>query len=193
MMLIYKLLLISLAVIGLFMLIKGIQFLIRYFNNKVVLEIPYSCKTKSFHISKSGPHSIWHKGKLFQKAPAGEWKPVITNELTGERVLLSGSLFRTQVNNGSTARMKLYSFDAQEGNFTLELAAGSSISSLEKAISSIIPGKKADPDHYFVQVREDQPSYLILLGLPLIIVGFLCIIAGIILVATFDQWIHGVQ
>lgn len=192
-MIIYKIPVISISVIGIFLLVKGMGLLIKYFKDKIILEIPYSCKMKNFRIDKEGAYSIWHKGKLFQKVPAGNWKPLITNELTGEKMLLSGSLFRTQVNNGSTARMKLYSFSAREGNFKLELAEGSNASFLEKTISSIIPGKDTDPDRYFIQVRADQPSYQVLLGIPLTMLGFGCIIGGMILFVTFDQWIHHIR
>jgi hypothetical protein len=191
-MIISKVLLVFIPIIGIFILIKGIMMLMRFFNQKIILEIPYTCKTERFKVDKSGGYSIWQKGKLFQKTPVDKFRPVITNESTGEQLSLTGSIFRTKINNGSTARMQLFTFYAPIGNFRLELSEGSSISQLEKSISSLIPGKEMEPGSYFIQIRENQPKYLVIVGIPLTILGFGFFIGGIILFATFDQWIKSI-
>lgn len=175
------------SITGVFMLIQGIKLLIKSFNEKIIIGIPFTCKMQNFQIAKNGAYSIWQKGKLFQKTPVDKFKPVITNESTGEKVQLSGSIFRTQVNNMSTGRMKLFSFNTPIGNFKLELQEGISVSGLEKALSSVIPAKSMDPGNYFIQIRESQPVSFVLFGIPLILLEFGGIITGIILLATFES------
>ncbi len=193
MLIVYKVVLIITPVIGIILLVIGIKMLIKSFNEKIIVEIPFTCKVNSFQIGKAGAYSIWQKGKLFRKAPVDKFRPVITNETTGEQINISTSIMGTHVNNGSIERMKLFTFSAQTGNFKLELAEGSSVSFIERAFSSLIPVKKMDPDQYFIQIRENQPGYLILLGIPLIIIGFAGVLVGIILFATFDQWINNIR
>lgn len=186
-MLMYKLLFISLSIIGIFLLIQGIKLLMKSFNEKIIVEIPCSCKMQNFEITKNGAYSIWQKGKLFQKAPIDKFKPVITNESTGAVVELSGSVFRTQVNNLSTGRTKLFSFVAPAGTFKLELEEGTSVSRLEKALASIVPAKSMNPASYFIQIRESKPGFFVVFGIILLIIGFGCIITGIILAVTFKS------
>jgi hypothetical protein len=185
-----KILLILISIIGIFMLIKGIMMLMQFFNTKIILEIPYTGKSGNFRIDTSGTYSIWQKGKQFTRTPVDKFKPVITNESTGEKVALNSSIFRTQVNNGATASMLLFKFTAPAGNYRLDLDEGSSISLLEKSLTSYIPFKETDPANYFLQVRETRPKSLVVFGIPLTIIGFGCFIGGIILFATFDQWMQ---
>jgi hypothetical protein len=180
-MIISKILLILISIAGIFIMIKGIRMLVRFFNQKIILEIPYTCKSKRFQIDKTGAYAIWHKGKLLRKAPVDKYIPAITNESTGEKLALFATIFRTHVNNGSTARMQLFTFSAPAGNYMLEVAEGTSVSRLEKSFSSIIPVKEMEPASYYIQIREAQPKYLVFLGIPMTILGFACILGGVIL------------
>jgi hypothetical protein len=177
------------SIIGILMLVQGIRMLVKSFNEKIITEMPFTCKMQHFQLAQNGAYSIWQKGKLFQKAPVDRFKPVITNESTGEKVELSASVFRTQLNSGSTGRMKLFAFNAPEGNFKLELIEGTSVSGLETALSSVIPLKNMDPAKYFIQIRQSQPVSMLLFGIPLTILGFGCFLGGIILFGTVEQWI----
>jgi hypothetical protein len=88
--------------------------------------------------------------------------------------------------------MQLFTFSAPAGNYRLELAEGTSVSHLERSFSSMIPVKEMEPANYFIQIRESQPMYLVFLGIPMTITGFGCVIGGIVLFATFEQWIDQV-
>ncbi len=173
--------------VGIVILIFSIKLLKISFSGDIMLEIPYTQKSAEFILTKPGNYSIWHKGQFFRKAPLDEFKPEITDKSTGRKIKLSSSLFRPNSNNGKTARMELYRFYATAGNYVLELAEGSSISDVENHIIRLLPAKMVDYDKYFIQVRESQSLFHILIGIVLIILAGLCMIGGLVFGILADQ------
>lgn len=57
----------------------------------------------------------------------------------------------------------MFTFRANAGHYTLELVPGSSISWIEKVVSSLFTVKHADPENYFIFIRASQP-FVFLLG-----------------------------
>jgi len=167
--------------LGVFILIKAIRLVKKTFNGEIILEIPFSQKISTFEITKPGVYSIWHKGKIFRKAPLDKFKPLIRNAVTKEEIVLIPSFFRPNSNNGRTGRMELFRFSAPAGKFKLELTEGSSVTSLEQAISGLFPLKQVDVDHYFIQVRESQPLLFVILGIVMLVLSGLCIIGGLVI------------
>jgi hypothetical protein len=151
------------------------------FNGKIIVEVPFATRRANFSIPKPGSYSIWQKAPLFQKVPIDAFKPVITHQLTGEKVMLSASLSRASSNDGSMGRMELFTFLAPAGEYTLELTEGSSIAAFESIIAKAIPAKEVNTRQYFIQVRENPPFYYSIVGIPLIIVSGLFIIGGFVL------------
>lgn len=75
--------------------------------------------------------------------------------------------------------MELFRFKAPAGNYTLDLAEGSSITGLESGIIDLIPAPMVDYDKYFIQVRESQPRISVIIGILLIIISGFCMIGGL--------------
>lgn len=182
-----QILLFCLIPFGILILIFSIKVVRKNFSGDIILEIPYAQKSGDFAITKSGHYAIWHKGTFFRKAPLDEFRPVIINQSTGEETRLIPSLFRSNSNNGRTARMELFRFSLSPGTYRLELAEGSSISALENAFIRRFPARKVDPDQYFIQVRETQPFIYVVIGILLMILAAFCIIGGLVIGLLADQ------
>ena len=177
----------SLIPVGIIFLILSINSVRKTFNGDIILNLPYLQKSSQFVLTRQGNYSIWHEGQFFTKAPLDEFKPEITNRLTGQKIRLIPSLLRPNSNNGKSARMELYRFTAPAGEYFLELNEGSGISAIEKNIINMIPAKKVDYDKYFIQVRESQSRIKAFIGILFIGIGGLCIIFGLVLGILTDQ------
>jgi hypothetical protein len=151
------------------------------FNGKILVEFPFLTRRVNFTIPKQGSYSIWQKAPLFQKVPVDAFKPVITHQLTREKIILSPSHLRASSNDGSVGRMELFTFTAIAGDYILELTEGSSITALESIAGKAIGGRPVDTAKYFLQVRENPPFYYTIIGIPLIILSGLCIVGGLVL------------
>jgi hypothetical protein len=173
--------------VGAFLLYKSIMLVRKSFSGKVLLELPFIQKSATFEITESGVYSIWQKGQYFRKLPVDKFKPVIYNESTRERIALFPSIFRLNSNDGKTARIELFRFSATPGKYSIDLAEGSSITKLESVLSSIFPAKKADVDKYYILVRESQPLYYIIIGIPLIAIAGILMIGGLVFGILADQ------
>jgi hypothetical protein len=173
--------------VGIVILLYSIKLVRKSFSGDIILEISFTQKSADFVITKPGNYSIWHKGQFFRKAPLNQFKPVIINKSTGDKIWLSPSIFRPNSNNGVTARMELFRFILPAGKYRLELDEGSSISGFENSIIRYFPVRQADLDKYFIQVRESQPSIFVIFGIILISLAGLCIIGGLIFGILADQ------
>lgn len=172
---------------GIIILVFSIRLVKKTFYGNIILEIPYSQKSAEFILPDQGHYSIWHRGQFFRKAPLDEFKPEVINRSTGLKIDLSSFLLRPNQNNGKNARMELYRFSAPAGKYRLELTAGSSVSKVEQRIIGLIPARMVEYDKYFIQVRESQPVFIVLLGLVLIVLAGLTIIGGLVLGILADQ------
>ncbi len=173
--------------VGAFLLYKSVRLVGKSFSGKVLLELPYIQKSATFEITESGVYSIWQKGQYFRKLPVDKFKPVIYNESTKERIVLFPSIFRPNSNDGIMAKIELFRFSATPGKYSIDLAEGSSITKFESVLSSIFPAKKADIDKYYILVRESQPFYYIIIGIPLIAIAGILMIGGLVFGILADQ------
>jgi hypothetical protein len=185
----YQVLFFGLIPFGIFFLIKAIKLIRRTFSGNIILEIPYSLKSADFEITKTGVFSIWHKGQIFRKAPLDKYKPLIRNTVSNEEIILIPSLFRANTNNGFTARMELFRFSAPAGKYNMMITEGSSISMLDRGITHLFPLKMVDFENYYLQIRESQPFYYVLIGISLLIMAGFFIIGGTVLGFLADQLI----
>jgi len=141
---IIRVLLFCLVPLGAFILYKGIRLLRRTFSGKVILEIPFSQKTGFFEITEPGVYTIWQKGEYLKKMPLDKFKPVIYDISSNKKIKIIPSIFRPNSNDGKTIKMEIFHFRLNPGKYSIELAEGKSISSLELIISSIVPAGRAD-------------------------------------------------
>ena len=177
----------SLIPVGIIILIFSIKLVKKTFSGNIILEIPYSQKSSEFIINQAGIYSIWHRGQYFRKAPVGEFKPEIINKSTGTKIRLYSSLFRPNSNDGRTARMELFRFSIQPGEYFLNLTEGSSISGIEKSLINLLPAKNADPAKYFIQIRESQSRFTLLAVIIFIVLSGFCIIGGAVIGILANQ------
>jgi hypothetical protein len=173
--------------VGAFLLYKSIGLVRKSFSGDVLLELPFVQKSATFEITESGVYSIWQKGQYFKKLPVDKFKPVIYNEATKEKLSLFPSIFRPNSNDGSTVKIELFRFSAEPGKYSIDLVEGSSITKLESLLSSVFPAKKADINKYYILVRESQPFYYILIGVPLIAISGFLMIGGLVFGILADQ------
>lgn len=106
---------------GLFLLIISIKYVIRFAKSEMIYEMPYSRGTGTFTLAARGKYGLWLSGKKFKKAPLGEFGLTLVNRDTGQSVPLCAPLLRTAVTGLSKSRLKLYSFQAEAGTYTVSL------------------------------------------------------------------------
>lgn len=172
----------TLAVFGLFLVYTAIKLGIKIVKVPTFLTLPYLEKEGTFHLPQNGSYTIWQKGKQRMHAPVDQFKPVITNELTGEQIKLKPILlFRvTKTDLSGNASIQLFRFKANAGDYRIELLEGSSISKIEQTISkpATILASSFDPTRYAILVTKYQSPFLvfgfvwsILLSIAFIVVG----------------------
>ena len=176
-----KILLFSLIPAGAFLLFQAIRMAKKTFSGKVLVELPFSRKSAVFEIPADGVYTIWQKGQYLRKMPLDIFKPVIRDVSTDEKIDLFPSIFRPNSNDGITVKMEIYRCRLKTGTYSIDLAEGRSVSKLESALSSIVPAKKADPDKYFILVRESQPFYVLIISILLMIFSVGLMAGGLIL------------
>jgi len=181
----------SLIPVGIIVLIFSVRLIRNTFSGQIIHEIPYSQKSSEFIINQAGIYSIWHKGQYFRKAPVGEFRPEIIHKSTGTKIRLQSSLFKPNSKGCRKSRNEPFRFSVQPGVYFLELTEGSSISGIEKNLIDLIPAKDADPDKYFIQVRESQSRFTLLAGIILIVSSGFCIIGGLVIGILANQIFTG--
>jgi hypothetical protein len=175
-----RILFFSLIPLGVVLLILAIRLLKKSLAGSIMSEVPFAQKVSFFRIEETGVYSVWQKGPLFRKLPVDQFRPVIVNNVTEEKVPLFPSLFRPNSNDGHTFKMELFRFTAVPGMYRMELAEGSSISGLESFISRIFPAKNADLSQYYILVRESQPFIFVIMGILLLCLSGFMMIGGLV-------------
>ncbi|GGG60207.1 hypothetical protein [Epilithonimonas arachidiradicis] len=173
--------------IGIFILVKAIQILIKTFNGKILLEIPYLHKGGQFCVTKAGYFSVWQKGQMFKQTPIDKFKLHIYEKSTNEEIKLNSSFLRPQTNNFSTGRMEFYRFYASVGNYEIEFREGSNVSKLESLIGAMLPLQPADLSKYFIEIRQSQPQIITLLAIPMVLIGLFGAVGGLVMGLIADQ------
>ena len=102
-------------------MIISIKYVIRFAKAEMIYEMPYSRGTGTFTLAARGKYGLWLSGKKFKKAPLGEFGLTLVNRDTGQSVPLCAPLLRTAVTGLSKSRLKLYSFQAEAGTYTVSL------------------------------------------------------------------------
>lgn len=173
--------------LGIFILIKGITLIRKAFKGKILLEVPYLENGGEFSITEAGNFSVWQKGELFKRTPVDKFKVRIFKTITNEEIKLNASLLSPRTNDFSTGRMELYHFFAPVGSYKIIFQQGSNASGFENLIGSILPIQPINLSKYFIQIREAQPQINSLIAIPMILLGVLGTVGGIILGVLAEQ------
>ena len=176
-----KILLFLIVPIGIFTVFKAIKLLRNAFNGDVLLALPYYDSVGSFTVSESGIYAIWHKGPLFKRAPLAHFRPHILNTSTNKESKIYSSIMSPRSNNFATGRMELFTFRAEIGHYKLKLVPGSSTSRLQAILGNAIPLADIDLNRYSIEVKKSQSQVLTILAIPLLLLGILGIVGGLII------------
>lgn len=167
--------------VGVIILFKAIRLVRKSFAGEIVAEFPFSRKGADFEIIRPGVYAIWQKGQYLRKMPLDKFRPVIHDKSTRDTLSLTAPLFRPNSVKRGTVQMEIFRFRAETGRYHIELAPGSSVSSLEKIIFSLVPAKDASLEKYSVMVRESQPFLHLLSGIILLLLSAFMIIGGLVM------------
>jgi hypothetical protein len=173
-----------LAVFGLFLAYTAIKLGIRIIKVPTYLELPYLSKKGTFHLPQNGSFTIWQKGKQRMLTPVDQFKPVITNTLTGDQIeLTSILLFRvTKTDLIGNISIQLFRFKAQSGNYLMELLPGRSITQVEQNLSKPLRSiaSSFDPARYSILVTKYQSPLLVFGFVWSILLSIAFIVSGLI-------------
>ena len=139
---------------GIALLIFSIRNIIRFAKAELFFEMPCLEEEGSVHLPQ-GKYGIWLSGKKFTKSPLGKIGFQLVEEETGNRVNLAPSLMRPSVSGFKMARMELYSFQVEEGNYILSInGEGSVRDRIEASIGNLLVKKPVDLSNFTVQIRK---------------------------------------
>ena len=139
---------------GIALLIFSIRNTIRFAKAELFYEMPCLKEEGRVHLPQ-GNYGIWLSGKRFTKSPLGKIGFQMVEEETGNRVSLAPNLMRTTISGFKMARMELYSFYVEEGNYILSInGEGSVRDRIEASIGDLLIKKPVDLSNFTVQIRK---------------------------------------
>ena len=166
---------------GIALLIFSIRNIIRFAKAELFFEMPCLEEEGSVHLPQ-GNYGIWLSGKRFMKSPLGKIGFQLVEEATGNRVNLAPSLMRPSVSGFKMARMELYSFQVEEGNYILSInGEGSVRDRIEASIGDLLIKKPVDLSSFTVQIRKGKSIAMFFLSVFGINIAVWMILGGIML------------
>ena len=161
-------------------MIISIKYVIRFAKSEMIYEMPYSRGTGTFTLAARGRYGLWISGKKFKKAPLGEFGLTLVNRDTGQSVPLCAPLLRTAVTGLSKSRLKLYSFQAEAGTYTVSL--NDEVRIRDKACAFLV--RPVDYNLFSIQVYRHTSGMVLSLCILGIIFGAVIMVSGAILPAV---------
>ena len=166
---------------GIALLIVSIRNIIRFVKAELFFEMPCLEEEGSVHLPQ-GKYGIWLSGKKFTKSPLGKIGFQLVEEETGQSVNLFPSLMRPTVSGFKMARMELYSFQVEEGNYILSInGEGSVRDRIEASIGNLLVKKPVDLSSFTVQIRKGKSLAMFFLSVFGINIAVWMILGGIML------------
>ena len=166
---------------GIALLIFSIRNTIRFAKAELFFEMPCLEEEGSIHLPQ-GNYGIWLSGKKFTKSPLGKIGFQMVEEATGNRVNLAPNLMRPSVSGFKMARMELYSFQVEEGNYILSInGEGSVRDRIEASIGDLLIKKPVDLSSFTVQIRKGKSLAMFFLSVFGINIAVWMILGGIML------------
>jgi hypothetical protein len=139
--------------LGAAILIFSIRGLIGAVKAKLLYEQAYIEESGSFTVTEPGNYGIWLNGKQYSKSPYGEFDLQLSIKETGEMIPLNRPLMRTTVSGIGTARIELYTFHADVGNYTLTRTDGANLGDrLLSNVGKIVSRKPVDYERFSFRV-----------------------------------------
>ena len=166
---------------GVFILIMAIRQLRKSFFGKILVEIPFTKREAEIDIVDSGDYGIWQKGKLLKRTLFNQFDLQLVNTATGHVISLHNSLFAPHVNGFGTGRIEWKRFNAPNGRYSLRLTEHSSHSVSRGIFSALMSNNPVDYSQYWLQVRESQSAFYMIIAIPMFILSIACIFGGLVL------------
>ena len=168
--------------LGLCLFYLGIKYTIRFGRTKMLYEMPYVNKEGTFTLERAGTYGVWLSGKMFTKAPIGEFGFNLVDEKTGRAIPLFLSIMRARVNGITRSRMELYTFDAGPGTYRLSVTEDPFVldAVMKKVGDKVIKGA-IDYNQFTIQIYTHTSFVLRFISIWMIVLGLLSAVLGGIL------------
>lgn len=171
--------------LGLCLFYLGIKYTIRFGRAKMLYEMPYVNKEGTFTLERAGTYGLWLSGKMFTKAPIGEFGFNLVDEKTGRTIPLFLSIMRARVNSFTHSRMKLYTFDAGPGTYRLSVTEDPFVldAVMKKVGDKVIKGA-IDCNQFTIQIYTHTSFILRFISIWMIALGLIIAVLGGVLPNT---------
>ena len=165
--------------LGLCLFYLGIKYTIRFGRAKMLYEMPYVNKEGIFTLERAGTYGVWLSGKMFIKAPIGEFGFNLVDETTGKTIPLFLSVMRARVNSFTHSRMELYTFDAGPGTYRLSITEDPFVldTVMKKVGDKVIKGA-IDYNQFTIQIYTHTSFVLMFISIWMIALGFIIAVLG---------------
>ena len=171
--------------LGLCLFYLGIKYTIRFGRAKMLYEMPYINKEGTFTLERAGTYGVWLSGKMFTKAPIGEFGFNLVDETTGRTIPLFLSVMRARVNSFAHSRMELYTFDAGPGTYRLSITEDPFVldTVMKKVGDKVIKGA-VDYNLFTIQIYTHTSFVLRFISIWMIALGLIIAVLGGVLPNT---------
>lgn len=171
--------------LGLCLFYLGIKYTIRFGRAKILYEMPYVNKGGTFTLERAGTYGVWLSGKMFTKAPIGEFGFNLVDEVTGRTIPLVLSIMRARVNSFTHSRMELYTFDAGPGTYRLSITEDPFVldTVMKKVGDKVIKGA-VDYNLFTIQIYTHTSFVLRFISIWMIALGLIIAVLGGVLPNT---------
>lgn len=171
--------------LGLCLFYLGIKYTIRFSRAKMLYEMPYVNKEGTFTLERAGTYGLWLSGKMFTKAPIGEFGFNLVDEKTERIIPLFLSIMRARVNGITHSRMELYTFDASPGTYRLSVTEDPFVldAVMKKVGDKVIKGA-IDYNQFTIQIYTHASFVLRFISIWMIALGLIIAVLGGVLPNT---------
>ncbi|MGI4865789.1 MAG: hypothetical protein ACRYFZ_17835 [Janthinobacterium lividum] len=190
MVLLARLAFIALIPLGIYLLIKAIKLIGASFFGAFIAEAKLAQKLVGLAIPEEGLYVIWLRGSKSQVLSIEGFQPTVWENSTRLLVPLDATIGRMQASDSDGFRMKVFSFSASAGSYTLDTGELPKVPAVSGAVMRFFTGQPIDPGTFVVQVRKTKPAIYGIFGILLCIVSGFLIIGGIVFATLADQIIN---
>ena len=174
--------------LGLCLFYLGIKYTIRFGRAKMLYEMPYVNKEGTFTLERAGTYGLWLSGKMFTKAPIGEFGFNLVDEKTGRTIPLFLSIMRARVNgitHSRMSRMELYTFDASPGTYRLSVTEDPFVlDAVMKKVGDKVIKDDIDYNQFTIQIYTHTSFVLRFISIWMIALGLIIAVLGGVLPNT---------
>lgn len=170
--------------LGLCLFYLGIKYTIRFGRAKMLYEMPYVNKEGTFTLERAGTYGLWLSGKMFTKAPIGEFGFNLVDEKTGRTIPLFLSIMRARVNGITHSRME-FTFDASPGTYRLSVTEDPFVlDAVMKKVGDKVIKDDIDYNQFTIQIYTHTSFVLRFISIWMIALGLIIAVLGGVLPNT---------